>query len=136
MPRRTLSRLLLLGTLVVVVFVPLASGSSQLKPGSLDRSFGKHGIVTAHVGASLTASNPSSPEAIVLQPDGKIVAAGYRGRTSTELSLALARYRRNGSRDRHFGTEGVVSSQIEQSSVAQSVVRAPDGKLVAVGLAQ
>src|SRR5262245_17322302 len=63
-----------------------------LPDGSLDAGFGSGGVVTTPVGSSASAA------ALVLQPDGKLVAAG----TSTsagQASFTLARYEDDGTPD-------------------------------------
>ncbi len=67
-------------------------------------------------------------EALVVQPDGKIVAAG-----SADGRFALARYVPDGSLDTSFGTGGIVSGS---AGAAEALVLQPDGKLVAAGWSQ
>ncbi len=90
--------------------------------GSLDTSFGTGGKVTTDFGGTDQAW------AAVLQPDGKIVAAGL-----ASADFALARYNTNGSLDTSFGTGGKVTTSFEGSDQARAVVLQPDGKIVAVG---
>ena len=92
--------------------------------GSIDPSFGRHGTVTTAIGRL------AEVDAIVIQRDGKIVAAGY----STK-GFALARYAPNGSLDRGFGIGGVVTSAVGRCgcSSVNALVLEPDGKLVAAG---
>jgi uncharacterized delta-60 repeat protein len=82
-------------------------------PGDLDPSFGVGGKVTTDFGAQEVA------EDLVLQPDGKLVAAGS----------ALARYRPDGRLDPSFGVGGKVTTDFG----ASALVRQPDGKLVVAG---
>src|SRR5439155_622700 len=96
--------------------------------GSLDASFGTGGKVTTPIG-----SVDDEAFALVLEPDGKLVAAGYSDRGSNN-AVALVRYNANGSLDTSFGTGGKVTTAI--GSVDDEVfalVRQPDGKLVAAG---
>jgi uncharacterized delta-60 repeat protein len=98
------------------------------KDGSLDRSFGSRGIVTTAVG-----SEGSSAYALVLQPDGKLVAAGLSDNASGS-DVALARYRKNGSLDPTFGEGGKVITPVGNSiDTAKALALQSDGKLVAVG---
>ncbi len=77
--------------------------------GTLDTSFGTHGIAKTYTGSDFGGSN-----AIALQPDGKIVQLGNGwcqqdcGGTSCLGSPALARYNGNGSPDTTFSGDGVV----------------------------
>src|SRR3954469_16422017 len=68
----------------------LLSGS-----GSLDTTFGTGGIVTT----SLTSKGSDFATAVLLQPDGKLVAAG----------TGLARFNSNGTLDTSFGSGGKVT---------------------------
>ena len=67
--------------------------------GSLDGSFGRGGRVLTDFGSSGGAA------AVVIQPDGKIVAAGSSSRSADrrDKEFALARYRRDGSLNPTFG---------------------------------
>ncbi|WP_203789972.1 delta-60 repeat domain-containing protein [Paractinoplanes rishiriensis] len=93
------------------------------RDGSLDRTFGTGGKVTTDfLGAGDTA------DALIVQPDGKLVAAGSSG-----SDFGLARYHRNGSLDRTFGAGGKVATDLGFDDVAHALIRQPDGKLVAAG---
>src|SRR5262249_47331604 len=71
----------------------------------------------------------SSVEALALQPDGKIVAAGV-----SESDFALARYNPNGSLDTTFGTGGTLTTDFgSDSDQLRSVLLTADGRIVAVG---
>jgi len=94
--------------------------------GRLDRSFGKGGVVTTAIGRSAAA------EELLLQPDGKLVAAGYSG-LGASSRFALARYGRDGRLDPSFGSGGTVTTAIGRGAVAQALLLQPDGKLVAAG---
>ena len=94
--------------------------------GSLDPSFGRGGKVLTDFGAR----NSASANAVAIQPDGKIVVAGDR----SELNLALARYKADGTLDRSFGRGGRVVTKVG-GNYASALVVQPDGKLVAAGAA-
>lgn len=94
------------------------------RDGSRDDTFGDGGQVITRVSDRNAAAN-----ALVLQPDGKLVAAG-----SDDSGFVLARYLDDGSLDRSFGDEGVVRTAIEANGAwARALVIEPDGKLVAAG---
>lgn len=101
--------------------------------GSLDTSFGRGGTVTTAIGVDAGLS------ALVIQPDGKLVAAGYSKRGTVENGslreyFTLVRYERNGSVDRSFGRGGTVTTPIgPRDSSAYALALQPDGKLVAAG---
>lgn len=90
--------------------------------GTLDLSFGGDGTVTTTYGIRGIA------QAIVLQPDGKIVAAGTNG-----SGFALARYDRHGSLDTSFGHMGKATTTLTGGGSAWAVALQPDGKIVAAG---
>jgi uncharacterized delta-60 repeat protein len=97
--------------------------------GSLDGSFGRGGKVLTNFGS------PRGAAAVVIQPDGKIVAAGSSSRSADrrDAEFALARYRRDGSLDASFGSGGKVLTTFGRYSAAVGIVLQQDGKLVAVG---
>jgi uncharacterized delta-60 repeat protein len=103
--------------------------------GSLDTSFGSGGKVTTPVG---TASITPHDEAysVVIQPDGKIVAAGYARMSGTDYDFAVVRYETNGSLDTSFGAGGKVTTPVGPSTAddrASAVALQTDGKILAVG---
>ena len=96
--------------------------------GSLDGSFANGGILITRVGLF------AGVRAIALQPDGKIVAAGYSLATTANSDrprLTLARYNSNGSLDSGFGTSGIVMTGVAVS--ASAIGLQSDGKIVAAG---
>ena len=96
--------------------------------GSLDTSFGIGGKVTTAI-----RSSDDSANFVVIQSDGKIVAAGYSSNGGKGV-FALARYNVDGSLDTSFGTGGKVTTAIGSSEDdAYSVAIQSDGKIVAAG---
>jgi len=96
--------------------------------GRLDPSFGNGGKVT-----TLIAGASSVVTALAIQPDGKLVAAGYHGDFRAG-DFVLVRYAVDGSLDPTFGTDGVVTTPITPGvDQAHAVVVQPDEKLVAAG---
>jgi uncharacterized delta-60 repeat protein len=94
--------------------------------GSLDGAFGSGGIVTTDVSSSEDNAN-----AVTIQPDGKIVAAGYG-----YSDFALARYNSNGSLDSMFGVGGLVATPIGSAFAnASDVMLQSDGMIVVAGTA-
>jgi competence ComEA-like helix-hairpin-helix protein len=75
--------------------------------GSLDTSFGLDGNVTTDIEGSFDESISK----VIVQPDGKILAAGSS--TINDLGdFALVRYNPDGSLDSTFGTDGKVITDI------------------------
>jgi uncharacterized delta-60 repeat protein len=52
---------------------------------------------------------------VALQPDGKIVVAGYYLNSSPNYDFALARFNTNGSLDSSFGIGGIVKTAVTPS---------------------
>ncbi|GDX51017.1 hypothetical protein LBMAG27_00640 [Bacteroidota bacterium] len=100
--------------------------------GSIDNSFGNAGVVNTGF------SRPRAfIQSLALQQDGKIVAAGYTGDTSTGgWKFALARYNSNGTLDNTFGiggkSEPFVGSN-QGDGVFSSVIVLSDNKILLGG---
>ena len=95
--------------------------------GSLDPTFGNGGVVFTY---AFYGSGGSYD--VVIQPDGKIVAAGYDA--GNDGGFAVYRYNTDGSLDTSFGGDGTVITPIGSCcAYARSVVLQPDGKIVAAG---
>lgn len=93
--------------------------------GVLDTAFGTGGMATANVEGPVRA--------IVVQPDGKLVAAGSAGLQS-QRDVALARFNADGSPDASFGAGGIVIQAIGPGDeFASALAIQPDGRLVAAG---
>jgi uncharacterized delta-60 repeat protein len=103
--------------------------------GSLDTSFGESGKL-------VTSPSPfdSGANAVALQPDGKIIAAGSVGRSFSSPPMsdfALIRYDSKGGLDLAFGNGGVVATDIlHLAAAANSIVLQPDGRIVVGGATQ
>ncbi|GEM82756.1 delta-60 repeat domain-containing protein [Meiothermus hypogaeus] len=99
--------------------------------GSLDTSFGKGGVVIEEV-----SSYADDVEALLLQPDGKLVVAGYSFGAANQGNILLLRYNQDGRLDTSFGSGGkVLVPMSHQDTSATAVVLQPDGKLVVAGYA-
>jgi len=94
--------------------------------GSLDLSFGTGGKVTTSLG------NDDVANAVAVQSDGKIVAAGYT-RAGSSADFALARYTTSGSLDATFDTDGKVTTDLGNYDVANAVAVQANGKIVLAG---
>jgi uncharacterized delta-60 repeat protein len=95
--------------------------------GSLDILFDADGAVTTPV---LNADDVAN--ALAIQPDGKIVAAGY-SYTSTNQDYAVVRYNIDGSLDTTFDSDGKVTTHLSFADIVNSVAIQPDGKIIAAG---
>lgn len=102
--------------------------------GTLDTSFDTDGKATTAVSPS---TNEDVARALMIQSDGKIVAAGYgyMGGT-TGHDFALVRYNADGSLDTSFDTDGIVTTAVGPSTstdYAYAATIQADGKIVAAG---
>lgn len=97
--------------------------------GSLDTTFDYDGKVLTDFSNSEDSAN-----AVVIQSDGKIIAAGYSNISNSDF--ALARYNTDGSLDTSFDTDGrVVTSILNEADAINAVAVQSDGKIVAAGYA-
>lgn len=100
--------------------------------GALDTAFAGTGIVQTDLSATVGDAFYS----VIVQPDGKIVAAGYANVAAGSDALAVVRYLSNGSLDASFGTGGIVLIDVTAGPDSlRSVTLQPDGKIVAAGTA-
>ncbi len=99
--------------------------------GTPDSSFGTAGIVIT----PFSSGSNDIANAVAIQADGKIVAAGSTSGGFISGAIALARYNADGTLDNNFGTGGKVTTYIDSNNVAYSVALQPDGKIVAAGSA-
>lgn len=111
---------------VVAMVAPLSS-MTLAEPGDLDPSFGIGGTVVASVGP-----HDERGQAVVLQPDGKIVVGGMLHDGSQGFAL-LARFNQDGTFDTTFGNSGSVTLAHGIQASISALVLQPDGKIVAAG---
>ena len=114
---------------LVMTLVSLAPGWAA--PGDLDPTFGGDGRVTTDPTPGVDSLN-----AVVVQPDGKVVAAGD---VNSAAEIAVVRYLEDGTPDPDFGGgDGIVTTDVSGAAATdfvQDLALQPDGKLVAVGTA-
>jgi uncharacterized delta-60 repeat protein len=94
--------------------------------GSLDGTFGAGGMVITQL-----ATGDDEAYGLVIQPDGKIVAAGRAFATSRRV--ALARYLADGTLDTTFDSDGKVLAPSQFDAEASAVTIQTDGKIVTAG---
>ncbi|WP_395358546.1 calcium-binding protein [Streptomyces sp. YH02] len=93
--------------------------------GSLDPAFSGDGMVTADFGGTEFGN------AVAVQPDGRIVAAGSGG-----LGFAVLRYNADGTPDAGFGTAGRTSVNAPgDGGIAYGLALQQNGKIVLAGRA-
>lgn len=93
--------------------------------GSLDTGFGTGGRVATDLSGVARA--------VIVQPDGKIVAAGQRAAGPGDLRFAVARYNPDGTPDSTFGTDGRVLTPFDGGGSGHDLALQPDCKIVVVG---
>jgi uncharacterized delta-60 repeat protein len=93
--------------------------------GSLDASFAGDGMEMTYVGDMGVAN------AVVLQPDGKILAVGQGGGV---FGFALVRYNPDGSLDTSFSGDGIQTTTGSGFEWATDVALQPSGKIVVAGV--
>jgi len=101
-----------------------------LSNGIPDNTFGISGIVLTPIGSAGDARARS----VIIQPDGKIITAGYSRDIVSDADFTLARYNTNGSLDNSFGLNGIVNAPIDiYIDFAYAVTLQKDGKIIAAG---
>jgi uncharacterized delta-60 repeat protein len=122
------------GKVVVTAITPLGDqGRVQfavvryLPDGSLDPGFGSNGVALASFG-----DVSAVPEAVMLQPDGSIIAGGYTVDSQGLGGFALARFLPDGNLDTTFSGDGKLTLSAGVGAVVDLLVQ-PDTRIVAVG---
>ncbi|OQP54580.1 hypothetical protein A4H97_21665 [Niastella yeongjuensis] len=99
--------------------------------GTLDNSFGTGGIVRAR-SEDGPRGNSARGYGMVLQPDGKIVIAGWNW--PGDKDFCVMRFNEDGSFDTDFGTGGKVTTNLGPGNdEARNVAIQNDGKIVVTG---
>jgi len=103
--------------------------------GVLDPNFGTGGLVD--ISAATSANGDSEARALVLQPDGKLLIAGYATGAGNDDLLVMRLNAADGSPDPNFGTSGtngITRTPIGTSEdIANAMVLQPDGRIVLAG---
>jgi uncharacterized delta-60 repeat protein len=98
--------------------------------GTLDPTFGNGGIRSVPVAAG---AQQDEAFALVIQADGRLVAAGYVAESPKRF--AVARFSEDGSLDGTFGVAGVAKMLIGNRSEAHAVALGDDHRIVVAGFA-
>ncbi len=127
-----LRKLVAVGLAVLIV----SSGflhRAQAASGDLDTGFGNGGTVRTDFSGNIDQAN-----AVAVQPDGKIVAAGSSfSSAKTVEDFIVARYNTNGSIDKKFGKNGKITTDFFRNvdSISALAIQ-PDGNILVAGFAQ
>lgn len=99
-----------------------------LSNGLIDNSFSFDGKLTTLIGAS------TDGRAVLIQPDGKIVAAGHSAEVfGGPKDMVLARYNTDGTLDPTFHTDGRRTIALLGDDLGTDVLHQSDGKLLLIG---
>ena len=96
--------------------------------GDLDQTFSEDGI------RRFTYGQFAGFDAVAVQDDDKIVAAGYSTKDGLQ-ALTVARFKTNGEMDDSFSSDGITRIPFGDSSGASAVAITPGGKIVVGGYA-
>lgn len=101
-----------------------------LPGGTLDTTWNSTGTVITAIG-----SGSASATAMTLQPDGKVLLAGYCSiGTGSNNGFCVARYLSNGTLDTTWnGTGTVISAVGDRSDLATAMALQPDGNVLVAG---
>lgn len=118
---------------LIAALVTATGVFGQTPASNLDPTFGSGGTVRTDFSGNIDQAN-----AVAIQPDGKIVAAGSSFSSSkTVEDFIVARYNRNGSLDKRFGNNGKITTDFFRNvDSIEALVIQPDGKILVAGFAQ
>jgi uncharacterized delta-60 repeat protein len=106
-----------------------------LSDGSLDTTFGTGGLVERRLG-----NVTNVVMALAVQPDGRILAAGWVADTSgpnKSYDFAVLRFLSNGGVDSSFGSGGAILTDFAgRGDYAKSILALPDGRIVVAGASE
>jgi len=100
--------------------------------GNLDATFSWEGLVTSYI----VPSNPGRIDVavgIAIQPNDKIVAAGYSATGMSNSDFALTRYNPNGSLDKTFSGDGRLITNFGGYDQVLDIAVQSNGKIVVSG---
>jgi uncharacterized delta-60 repeat protein len=110
-----------------------AAGTAAAAPGDLDSSFAGGGKLTF-----APAGKQSEIDDVAIQPDGKLVLAGWIDQGG-DLDFLVVRLNPDGSFDQGFGSGGIATMTFPakgtSNDTASGVAVQPDGKIVVAGTA-
>ncbi len=98
--------------------------------GTIDSTFGNDGMAISDFGDSDT------PEAMLVQPNGKILVVGYAWSnypSHTYATIAIIRYNTDGSLDSTFGNQGIANHDFGFPGQSNALALQADGNIVVAG---
>lgn len=103
--------------------------------GSADTTFGTNGECVVDITGIEVGIGPKSDTAnsLILEPDGKLIIAGYTQLTGVDNNLSMIRLQPDGNLDNTFGTNGKMTHDFGARDRTFSLMRTPDSKYIVVG---
>jgi uncharacterized delta-60 repeat protein len=95
--------------------------------GNLDNDFGINGTATLDIGGKDDRFN-----AVLIQPDGKIVVGGMNGEPGN-WDYLFARYNTDGTLDLSFGSNGIMLIDFSINDIALDMILQDDDKILCTG---
>src|SRR6056297_1957047 len=122
-------------TTVIVLILFFTSNVIKAQPGALDLSFPSDAIFGDTV--AMVTTNLSTGRdygySVVVQPDGKILMAGYIDPPSG-YEFAIVRYNKDGTLDSTFDNDGIVTTDFASGyDEIRDMALQDDGKIVVAG---
>ncbi|MBS1797217.1 MAG: VCBS repeat-containing protein [Acidobacteria bacterium] len=118
--------------IIILIFLNLLAIATFAADGDLDASFGGTGIVTETFYPVLSANF-----SVVVQPDGKIISAGYTSDLNGQSDFSLVRYNADGSLDAAFGANGRTTADNNgKTDQFPEIFVLPGGRILLVGQSQ
>lgn len=104
--------------------------------GQLDTDFGEAGLAVAAYDTppNLNPDHQAAVEGLVLQPDGKIVAAGHLEPSGFRRDQGIVRFNEDGSLDTDFGDNGIYYYHFGDWNYFDSLSVSPAGEIVVTGI--
>jgi uncharacterized delta-60 repeat protein len=103
--------------------------------GSLDPTFNGNGEVLDNYPGAKTGFSGENFRGVVIQPDGKIVAAGGFVDANSLVDVAVVRYNSDGSPDTTFNGTGKASFNLNSTNdIADAVALQTNGRIVIAGI--
>lgn len=101
----------------------------QAQPGSLDPSFSDDGILV------ISSAGRDEAKAVAVQPDGKILVAGFINGTSTinTYDMVVYRFNEDGTYDNTFDGDGKLIINPGRNDGVDAMLIQPDGRILLAG---